>query len=118
MCALWGCDQRRYYDRTNYPELVFVHTNIIILSIRLSKNPPEFKFMAVYMKTRGFQARTQIVTKNKEEATNLLFLSEQLLVLLSVTPELLSQLHLTVDGLSQVLGQNVLMSLTRTQRTR
>lgn len=44
--------------------------------------------------------------------TNLLFLSEQLFILCSVTLELLCKLHLAIYGFSQVLGQNGLMSLT------
>lgn len=49
--------------------------------------------------------------------THRLFVSEQLLVVLSGTPELLCQLHLTVYGLRQVLGQDVLTSLAGTQQT-
>lgn len=50
--------------------------------------------------------------------THHLVLPEQLLVLLSVTPELLGQLHLAVYGLGQVLGQDVLMSLRRAAGSR
>lgn len=46
-----------------------------------------------------------------------LFVSEQLLVVLPGTPELLRQLHLTVYGLRQVLGQDVLTSLAGTRQT-
>lgn len=51
------------------------------------------------------------------EDTHRLFVSEQLLIVLSETPELLCQLHLTVYGLCQVLGQDVLTSLAGTQQT-
>lgn len=45
-----------------------------------------------------------------------MFLREQLFVVLPGTPELLRKLHLTVDGLGQVLGQDVLTSLAGTQQ--
>lgn len=41
---------------------------------------------------------------------------EQLFILLSVTPELLCQFHLAVDGLGQILGQDVLTRLRRTRQ--
>lgn len=43
--------------------------------------------------------------------THRVFLGQQLLIVLSVTAELFGELHLAVDGLSQVLGQDVVMSL-------
>lgn len=56
------------------------------------------------------------MTANRKKQTHLLFLSEQLLILPSVTPELLCKLHLATYGFSQVLGQDVLMSLAKTQQ--
>lgn len=48
--------------------------------------------------------------------THRLFLWKQLFIVLSVTPELVCKLHLAVYGLSQVLGQDVLTSLTGAQQ--
>lgn len=45
-----------------------------------------------------------------------LLLCEQLFIILAVTPELSCKLHLAVYGLRQILGQDVLTSLTETQQ--
>lgn len=55
---------------------------------------------------------------HKDAHTHRLFLCEQLFIVLSVAPKLLRQLHLAVYGLRQVLGQDVLSRLTRTQQTK
>lgn len=57
-----------------------------------------------------------MIEAQKHTHTHPLLLRVQLLILLSVTPEMLRKLHLAVYGLSQVLGQDVLTSLMRTQQ--
>ncbi len=59
-------------------------------------------------------SQTNTNTWDADKHTHRLLLCEQLFILLSVTSELLCELHLAVYGLSQVLGQDVPTSLMET----
>lgn len=62
------------------------------------------------------ERHTFIVRTYRHTDTHRVFLGQQLLIVFSVAAKLVSQLHLAVDGLGQVLGQDVVMSLRVRER--